>query len=102
MTRELQIKKKAYEFGQECFPNECNIWARENYEAQMVEFACLKMAEWVDEHPKAGMVSLDKACEWLQENVNKYSYVMEVEDSKYMKVHFTDSLIVDFRKAMEE
>lgn len=44
----------------------------------------------------------EKACKWLRENVNKYSYVMEIEDTKYLKVHFTDSLIEDFKKVMEE
>lgn len=45
---------------------------------------------------------IDKACKWLQENVSKYSYVMKVENTEYRKVHFTDSLIEDFKKAMEE
>lgn len=45
---------------------------------------------------------IEKACEWLKENVNKYSYVVEIEDTEYRKVHFTDSLIEDFSKIMEE
>ena len=62
MTREEQINERAYELGQACFPDECNIWARENYEAQKVEWACKQMVEWVDTHPMKGMVSLDKVC----------------------------------------
>lgn len=53
-------------------------------------------AEW--EHKRL----VEKACEWLKENVSKYSYVIKVEDTEYRKVHFTDSLIEDFRKAMKE
>lgn len=56
----------------------------------------IETAEWADE------TMLDKACKWLKENVNKYSYVIEVEGTKYMKVHFTDSLIEDFSKAMKK
>ena len=53
-------------------------------------------AEW--EHKRL----VEKACEWLKENVSKYFYVIKVEGTEYRKVHFTDSLIEDFRKAMEE
>ena len=74
-----------------------NLYNDENYHT--VKVSCL------DElHRKAALydVFLDKACKWLQENVNKYSYVMEVEGTKYREIHFTDSLIEDFKKAMEE
>lgn len=53
-------------------------------------------AEW--EHKRL----VEKACEWLKENVSKYSYVIKVEGTEYRKVHFTDSLVEDFHKAMEE
>lgn len=45
---------------------------------------------------------IEKACKWLRENVNMYSYVLKVEDTEYLQVHFNDSLIEDFSKAMEE
>lgn len=92
MTRE----EKAHSLGQEYFPDESNIWARANYEAQWVANACMKMAEW--EHKRL----VDMACEWLKENVSKYSYVIKVENTEYRKVHFTGSLIEDFSKAMGE
>ena len=50
MTRKEQIEQKAKELGQKYFPNENNIWARPNYEAQCVEFACKEMMEWEEEH----------------------------------------------------
>lgn len=52
MTREELIEQKAKELGQKYFPNEYNVWARPNYEAQYVEFACKEMVEWVDKHPQ--------------------------------------------------
>ena len=42
MTRE----EKAYNLGQEYFPDANNIWARANFEDQWVSDACMKMAEW--------------------------------------------------------
>ena len=41
------LKEKAKELGQKYFPNEENIWARPNYEAKNVEYACLEMASWL-------------------------------------------------------
>ena len=48
MTRLEQIEQKAKELGQKYFPDEYNIWARPNYEAQYVEYACKEMLEWAD------------------------------------------------------
>lgn len=50
MTRDEQIEQKAKELGQKYFPNENNIFARPNYEAKCVEFACKEMMEWADSH----------------------------------------------------
>lgn len=51
MTREEQISNKAKELGQQYFPDEANVWARGNIEAEYVESACIEMAEWLDQHP---------------------------------------------------
>ena len=56
MKREEQIEQKAKELGQKYFPNEYNIWARPNYEAQYVEFACKEMMEWADGHPSQDQI----------------------------------------------
>ena len=50
MTKEEQIEQKAKELGQKYFPDEYNIWARPNYEAQYIEYACKEMVEWADAH----------------------------------------------------
>lgn len=51
--------------------------------------------EWADEHPKDGLVSIDKVCEWLKNNTwvlyKKNEYEVEIKN-----------LLNDFRKAMEE
>ena len=55
-------------------------------------------AKWADEHPKQGLISIDKACEWLQENTVKDF------DNKNLTMLFGSiiDMITDFRKAMEE
>lgn len=85
MTREEQINEKAYELGQMCFPDEHNIWARENLEAQMVEWACKQMLEW------GNRTMIDKACEWLES-------MLKDTLGYYAAAEFADT----FRKAMEE
>lgn len=51
MNRKEQIRNKAKELGQKYFPDEANIWARGNIEAEYVESACIEMAEWLDQYP---------------------------------------------------
>ena len=79
MTRE----EKANKLGQEYFPDESNIWARANFEAQWVSEACIKMAEW--EHKRL----VEKACDWLVGNAED-----SVESALY--------LVAKFKQAMEE
>lgn len=119
MTREEQILNKAIDYSEteENFLeyDDCGDVCDDKI---FVEKAFMEGAKWADENPnlneeeKVGLGELgmiwqkkhliDKACEWLEENVSKYSYVIKIEDTEYKKVHFTDSLIEDFRKAMEE
>lgn len=42
MNRKEQIRNKAKELGQKYFPDEANVWARGNIEAEYVESACIK------------------------------------------------------------
>ena len=81
MTRE----EKADKLGQEYFPDEYNIWARPNCEAQYVANACVRMAEWERKR------LVDMACEWLKENVRVFQ-----------KKDIGDFILANFRKAMEE
>lgn len=100
MTREERIEQKAKELGQNCFPDERNIWARENVEAKCVEHAFIYGAKWADEHPKEGLVSIDKVCEWLRENIDAYSYVT-IKENSIPEIVLTADFEHRFRKAME-
>ena len=85
-----EIKVKADKLGQMYFPDECNVWARENIEAKFVSSACIEMAEWMQK------TMIEKACEWLKNNWREYVY----QDGDGI-VHF-GHWESDFRKAMEE
>lgn len=61
--------------------------------------------EWADEHPKQGLISINKACEWLKDELfedvaepNPYYY----SDVKSKTYNFLENFIEGFRKAMEE
>ena len=59
MTRREEIKAKADELGQFYFPNECNVWARDNIEAKFVSSACIEMAKWMQE------TMIEKVRQWF-------------------------------------
>lgn len=42
----MTLEEKAKELGQKYFPDYANIWARGNFEAHAVEYACMDMYEW--------------------------------------------------------
>ena len=76
------LKEKAKELGQKYFPNEENIWARPNYEAKNVEYACLEMASWL-----SGEDHLPKEYEILkklsyEEVMDKYNELVNMEYDK--------------------
>ena len=79
-----EIKAKADKLGQIYFPDECNVWARENIEAKFVSSACIEMAEWMQKK------MIDKATQWLFENVYDY---LNPEDQERVE---------SFRKYLEE
>jgi hypothetical protein len=96
MTREEQIEQEAKELGQKYFPDKYNIWARPNYEAQYVEYACKEIIEWADEHPDLYSVTrksverereylIRAACDWLRASTI-----------------LAETTIERFKKAMEE
>ena len=51
----------------------------------------LEGIEWADEHPKEGLVSIDKVCEWIEEHMREFC--MEAAES---------AMISWLRKSMEE
>ena len=50
-------------------------------------------ADWADRHPKEGLVSIDKVCEWLNDHIDDYG---QAGHDRY------DDLIADLRKEMEK
>lgn len=45
----MKDKEKARELAQQMFPDNMNIWASGNVEAEKVEYATLAMAKWKEE-----------------------------------------------------
>ena len=45
-VKEVDLEEKATQLSQKYFPDEENIWARSNIEAQRCKSACIEMAEW--------------------------------------------------------
>ena len=50
--------------------------------------------EWGDEHPRKGLVDIDKVYKWLEENLHMYN----TSECKGDRIAFVE----DFKKAMEE
>ena len=90
MTRE----EKANKLGQEYFPDESNIWARANFEAQWVSEACIKMAEW--EHKRL----IEKACDWLYDNFYEHPHEKNFICSENFAT--VEDMIAWFQIIMEE
>lgn len=81
MTREEQINQKAKELGQKYFPDENNIWARPNYEAQYVESACKEMIEWDDKKKKLEKIEQNPAwSEYDELIISKIENVLNVQE----------------------
>ena len=80
----MKQEQKAEELGYKYFPDEENIWARDNVEAVKTMAACLEMSNFI----------IDKACEWLK---------TEYEDIgiRWMRGDGSDELISRFIKAMK-
>lgn len=98
MTRDEQIKKAEIKYSNNTLFDGCDyigLVAKEE--------AFIAGAKWADENPQFSKEEfIEKACEWLEENVSKYSYVVKVEGTEYRRIHFTGALTEDFSKAMEE
>lgn len=77
MTREEQIEREAL--------LDYDAYADNNYHAFKRGVA------WADEHPKEGLVSIDRVCDWIEEHMNEFC--MEAAEA---------SMISWLRKAMEE
>lgn len=87
-----EIKAKADKLGQVYFPDECNVWARKNMEAEFVSSACIEMAEWVQETMR------EKACQWFNMHFRQVGTPREIKHDFESKERMWKS----FTQFMEE
>ena len=63
-------------------------------------------AKYADEHPKEGLVSINKVCQWLEENmcneIDEFGYDYAAADLVNGNSISLTQFIEMFRKAMEE
>lgn len=90
MTREEEIRKEAED---STFALEGDIGTSPHSRETITDYF-IEMAKFADAHPREGLVSIDKAVEWL-ESVNLDYY--QIREGV-----FSRELVTDFRKAMEE
>lgn len=90
MTRQEEREQAALEAYYPCRP-----WG------YIQEF--IRGAEWADEHPKEGFVSIDKVVDWLRDNFHSY----EIADTGYGHVESlnfmnTEVMIEDFLETIKK
>lgn len=91
MTRAEERNKAAFEAYPENISYSTVIEQYVDYNRESREI-WLKGAEWADEHPKEGLVDINKACEFLTHYCNQHG----VYPTKRVEI------IEQFKKAMEE
>ena len=87
MTIDEEIQKYADKLAQEYFPDEHNIWARENIEAKFVSEACIRMAKYIEQE------LIKKACGYLDINFPNIENVGS---------YYKEGFIKQFKKIMEK
>ena len=91
MTREEEIINAAKTFEKEEGFSPIVMKAKGVNSAAGIGF--LEGAMWADQHPKEGMVSIDKVCEWLEQYTPDYiQYFIEHNFAKFYE---------DCKKAMK-
>ena len=87
MTRKEEILNKSIEV----VDKNLEMWGiKDSHEFSVV--ACQDVAEWADK------TMIEKACVWLKENGDKYTWYDEMCGDSGL----TDEFIVEFKKAMLE
>jgi len=96
MSREEEISKFAYDYSKQNYKGD----SYEAYaEKEDIAKACIDSINWADQHPRKGLVDIEKACKWIEENI--YDYYTTGDGGDEFEEYF-DQMIDDFRKAMEE
>lgn len=86
MTRDKEIEKASKEFAH-------NI---SSIRPELNADSFKQGAEWADK------TMIDKACEWMEENIDIYAKVVINPKSHYPEIVMCDSFEKSFKKAMEE
>lgn len=102
MNRQKQISNFANNYAKSCYAND----DYESYAAQEdIAHACIDAINWADEHPRKGLVDIDKVCEWLKDNlpnwVESYKEFKIIEDLCNAMMD-ENTPIIDEKKTMEE
>ena len=92
MKRLKEIKNQAYILSESV--KRCNKDLGDVYEASFIEGA-----KWADKNPKDGMVSIDKACEWLKNTIDDDVFINCGSVIKFMPAN---EFVEYFRETMEE
>ena len=88
MTRDEEITKQALKYGEpEYLLQTPNILGTQGF---------IRGAKWADK------TMIEKACEWLKENIDWYSYIAFNTKSGYTEITLTNEFETAFRQAMEE
>lgn len=82
-----EIKAKADKLGQIYFPDECNVWARDNIEAKFVSYACIEMAEWMQK------TMIEKARQWFNLHFRQVGTPKEIKHDFESKERMWKSFI---------
>ena len=97
MTREKQIERQGTLYSD--IPANYVEWCDgfQDYDDTVyVEKAFIEGAKWADENPKEGLVSIDKVCEWIEENIWDFPWY---DPDKSLS---TNDIIKELRKYLEE
>lgn len=86
MTREEQIEKAKAEL----FPIGDN---GRNYEQALSASGFDLGVMWADEHPRKGLVDIDRMCEWLDKNMDKYATWSD---------YINPDIVEDIKQAMKD
>ena len=100
MTREEERNKAAFEAYPANISYSTVIEQNVDYNRNSREI-WLKGAEWADEHPKEGLVDINRACEFLEEHSEKYMKFHNEGDSTIFTYDYVE-LIQDIKQEMEE
>lgn len=87
-TREEEISQMAKSYTQVIYGNLDDF--------SDITDAYVDGAKWADE------TIIEKACEWIKENIDTYAKVVINPKSHYPKIVMCDSFEKSFKKAMEE